>query len=315
MASTIFYAWQSDLPGNTNRNFIERAIKDAIDDIHAGDTLESAPRFEFDKDTQGVPGSPAITDTIFDKIDKCGAFVADVTPVVALKTDEGTKLIPNPNVLIELGYAVKSAGWERIIMVMNTAFGSPADLPFDLRQRRWPITYQLAEDAGEKATERLALTSKLTQAIRAVTAIAPAPTAVSDEYAKERREEFQTRVLSGKFNDLTADYGILALFICPEAPIPRLDLPKVKDAHAIDIMPLDGHGNRPLFAGRSILTNIRYRDDAPIHAVTEFTDQGIIMAVDADYLAKKDDPGTAKFPTASGYVPSLAYGASDTANR
>lgn len=133
---------------------------------------------------------------------------------------------------------------------------------------RQPLTYQLPEDAVEKAPERAKLTFRLTEPIRAVTAIAPAPIAVSDEYAKERREDFQMRVLSGKFNDLTADYGILALFICPEAPIPRLDLPKIRSAQAAEIMPLDGNGGGPQFAGRSLLTKDRYREGQPFHAVT-----------------------------------------------
>lgn len=42
---------------------------------------------------------------------------------------------PNPNVLVELGYAAHSLGWDRIIVVVNTAHGAIEELPFDFRAR------------------------------------------------------------------------------------------------------------------------------------------------------------------------------------
>jgi hypothetical protein len=50
-------------------------------------------------------------------------------------TDEG-KRAPNPNVLVEYGYALARHGVQRLLLVMNTAFGSPSELPFDLRHLR-----------------------------------------------------------------------------------------------------------------------------------------------------------------------------------
>jgi sporulation protein YlmC with PRC-barrel domain len=46
------------------------------------------------------------------------------------------KRTPNPNVLIELGYAVSAIGWDRIIMVCNTHYGKLEDLPFDINRHR-----------------------------------------------------------------------------------------------------------------------------------------------------------------------------------
>ena len=48
---------------------------------------------------------------------------------------------PNPNVMLEYGYALDALGNQRLIGVFNKAFGKPDDLPFDLRHRRWPIQY------------------------------------------------------------------------------------------------------------------------------------------------------------------------------
>ena len=132
----IFYSWQSDLPGNKTRNFIRRCIDDAIAFAGASETIE-AIRDEATKDTTG---SPNIVTTLFSKIDDCDLFIADVSLCFTgdeKKEQDGKEMIkhsPNPNVLLELGYAAKTLGWERVICLCNTDFGS--DYPFDIAQNR-----------------------------------------------------------------------------------------------------------------------------------------------------------------------------------
>lgn len=46
------------------------------------------------------------------------------------------KLMPNPNVMLELGYATKVVGWENVICILNTDYGMPDDMPFDIANRR-----------------------------------------------------------------------------------------------------------------------------------------------------------------------------------
>ncbi len=126
--------------------------------------MEEALR--LDQDTQGVPGTPEIANTILKKIDECDIFLCDLT-VVATTAD--SQQVPNPNVLIELGYAMKSIGTERIIAVMNENYGTAAaGLPFDLQHRRWPIRYLLsAEAAAESLKEQKnSLISRLEEAIK-----------------------------------------------------------------------------------------------------------------------------------------------------
>ncbi|MBL8680171.1 MAG: hypothetical protein JNK05_13430 [Myxococcales bacterium] len=160
MSWTVFYAWQSDRPGNTNRNLIQKALEDAIAQVRSDGSLTVDPR--LDKDTMDVPGAPDIVATIFSKIDQAAVFVADVTLVT--KDAEG-RPSPNPNVLIELGYALKTLGWERIVLVVNTAFGPPEDLPFDIRQKR-AVAYSISEGAEEKSPERKRLQRVLVDAVR-----------------------------------------------------------------------------------------------------------------------------------------------------
>jgi hypothetical protein len=139
MRRTIFYSWQSDVPGSLNRSFIQRALEDAIKAIVFSDEEVLEP--VIDRDTAGLQGSPDIADSIFAKIAMADLFVADVTLVGKI---ENGRMVANPNVLIELGYAASELGWERIVLVVNTAYGNPAALPFDLRGRR-VLSYHLIE--------------------------------------------------------------------------------------------------------------------------------------------------------------------------
>ncbi|MCF3528046.1 hypothetical protein GUR46_03985 [Stenotrophomonas maltophilia] len=167
MKKTVFWSWQSDLPEDLTRTFIKRAIVRAIDRVSEDLELQLPDRLEIDHDTKGEAGLVEIVSTIFRKIDECQIFVADVTPIVALPGDGNKKKIPNPNVMIELGYAMRELGPQRIITVANTAFGGkPEDLPFDLRHRRGAITYEL-QDAKSKDADKVnkRLADSLAQAI------------------------------------------------------------------------------------------------------------------------------------------------------
>jgi hypothetical protein len=136
----IFYSWQSDLDSKLNRNFQLDCLRQAIKKLNAEFDLEEPIR--EDHDTKGVLGSPDIASTILEKINSSDIFIGDISFVS--KTDK--RSFSNPNVLIELGYAMSSIGDSRVINIMNTAFGHPKDLPFDLAHKRWPVTYDLSMD-------------------------------------------------------------------------------------------------------------------------------------------------------------------------
>ena len=172
--STIFWSWQSDLDARVTRDLIRGALALAIEDLHA----ELDERHELTSDTQGAPGSPDIVSTILAKIDAATVFVGDVTPIAVAAS---AKAVANPNVLIELGYAKKSLGLSRVIMVWNTAFdGATIErLPFDMRGRRAPMSYHLPVDApkAELRAARDVLRKQLREALAAsIAAATPAPT-------------------------------------------------------------------------------------------------------------------------------------------
>lgn len=179
----IFYSWQSDLKGSGNRYFIQEALENAADEMGGDSGLNVQPI--IDRDTFGVAGSPHIRDAVFGKIDKAAVFVADVTPIVVLGDKQ--RPMPNPNVLFELGYAVKALGWSQIVLVMNTAYGIPEEVPFDLRGHKI-LPYNSPEQA-ERASEKKKLQGALRESL--TTILQATPSKQPDRYPAElsmRRE-------------------------------------------------------------------------------------------------------------------------------
>jgi hypothetical protein len=169
MPHTVFFSWQLDRQEREGRSFVEKALTEAIESIREETSLVLPDRekLSFDSDTRNVPGQPPIVDTIFRKIDDAAVFVADLTFV---GTRSKRRPTPNPNVLVEYGWALKKLGHTRIVWVMNEAYGEPTDknMPFDLRHFRRPqCTYTLPAGAPENEydSEFASLVQALTTAI------------------------------------------------------------------------------------------------------------------------------------------------------
>jgi hypothetical protein len=161
----IFWSWQDDLPGKLNRHFIKAALEEAVKAVEGDFELDDADRPTLDHDTKGIAGAAEIVQVVMEKIAASAVFVADVTPVA--QTEDG-KALPNPNVMVELGWSLHKPGWQRQIYVLNTADGwKISDLPFDIRGRR-TLTYALADgaSAATKAAVKKQLVADLTGAIR-----------------------------------------------------------------------------------------------------------------------------------------------------
>ena len=165
----IFWSWQSDTRGRIGRHFVRDAILGAIQDLKTPPDVEEPTEgvdrdaLHLDSDRQGVTGSPDLAATIFAKIDAAAVVIADVTPVgcgPGRQGEDGVDLpgraLMNPNVAIELGYALgkpsKGAG-NRLLMVCNAHFGTRSDLPFDLAHKAGPIFFDLAPSASRATIE------------------------------------------------------------------------------------------------------------------------------------------------------------------
>jgi hypothetical protein len=170
MPQHIFFSWQSDLATKTGRNLVERALSQAIATIKADAEIDPAQReLAIDRDTAGVPGSPPLVETIFAKVDRAAAFLSDLT-YVGQRADG--RRMPNPNVLLEHGWALKALTWRRVFSVMNVVHGHPDEhaLPFDLQHFRRPIFYDCPDDADTDARRaaRDGLAAQFVTALRAI---------------------------------------------------------------------------------------------------------------------------------------------------
>lgn len=122
----IFYSWQSTVEQNDNRFYIRNKIQHFIS--------HSSYNLMLDEATRDTAGSPDIVSSIMGKIGVADIFICDLSIVKKDETDKSG--MPNPNVMFELGVAVALLGWERIICVVNTYFGSIDLLPFDVNHHR-----------------------------------------------------------------------------------------------------------------------------------------------------------------------------------
>ncbi|RZL45292.1 MAG: hypothetical protein EOP00_17765 [Pedobacter sp.] len=134
---TVFYSWQSDI--KSNKNLIQNCIDKALKKIKQEGKIQAINlEINIDRDTKNKKGTPSIAHTIFDKIKECDIFIADVTIINNNFFNRLTnnRLTSNPNVLIELGFAIEVLGWERIICLNDDNISPIETLPFDIRGHR-----------------------------------------------------------------------------------------------------------------------------------------------------------------------------------
>ena len=177
----IFWSWQSDTPGKTGRHLIRQALADAIsalkqpEDVEEPSERENKDALHLDHDRKGVSGSPDLARLILGKIEASTVFVADVTPVSTIPAHTfGGEEVPekrnmNPNVAIELGYALRALSDLNVLMVLNTHYGNRSHLPFDLAHKAGPILFDLPPDA-DKATR-----NEVAGALRRLAYLPPPP--------------------------------------------------------------------------------------------------------------------------------------------
>lgn len=205
---TIFYSWQSDLPATTTRDVIATALSRSVGTLASHPRIVDSPR--LDQDTQNVGGTPEIVATIFRKIDRAAVFVADVS-ISSRTTDKcpNRKYSPNVNVMLETGYAAARLGWDRIVLVMNDRFGGPTKLPFDLRNRRWPIAFSATEATVDASLHELVM--RLTELIGlSLAADYTRAEDVLSQLAPHARRLIRRLALAPSFNDGKAENHLLS---------------------------------------------------------------------------------------------------------
>jgi DNA-binding PadR family transcriptional regulator len=306
MSYTVFYAWQMDSDKQLNRWLIHRAAESAIESL-VSSTLEDAPgiepgeieqreresssgpEIELDHDTKGEPGTVIIAEAILKKIDNCGVFLADVTLVGTVQTADGReKRVPNSNVLIELGAAIKSVGWERIILVMNRAYGSAEDLPFDLKYRGIKVGYELSDEnladkgrilkelSGQIASQLREIQNKGVIKHRETEARRRREQEVAERgtEAVEERRAFEHSVAINEFHSLKSEVGVLAVSVIPFKAA-RLEFLRTHEARMRQFVRTSYFSGSPMKVGpRSAVS----QDNAETPAeVAELMDTGTLL--------------------------------------
>lgn len=117
----LFYSWQSD--NLEAKNALKKALDEVIEQLK-----RNGVSLEIEQGGGGC-GFISIEDSVRIKIKRCDIFVGDVTPVgnVAMKG----KLLPNANVMYEMGVATECMQANRIIAVAMKGDWKVEDMPFD----------------------------------------------------------------------------------------------------------------------------------------------------------------------------------------
>lgn len=140
----LFYSWQSDR--KDTKKYIDNALGKAEKKLRVNNV-----NILIDKDTKGVLGAPNIATTIFEKINNCDVFLADIS--IVGKMANGKNII-NQNVIHELGYAIGKHGDQSVILLFDKATGDPKDLPFDLSHKRAAV-FDSSQDNNEQLVIQL----------------------------------------------------------------------------------------------------------------------------------------------------------------
>lgn len=179
MAYKVFFAFQMDIEEKYGKSFIHRSLENAIQKFKTNgvDVI-------LDYGFKGTSGTPLLIDEMLRKSLNSDMVIVDWTftsskiwhnPEIIEEDDDSIileiskgdlKPSPNPNVLLETGYAWAKKGTYRTLAVMNTAFGNPNELPVDIKGFRYPVLYSLDENNYSNRKEvRNELTDDLYKAI------------------------------------------------------------------------------------------------------------------------------------------------------
>lgn len=144
----VFYCWQSD--DSRTRYIIKKELLRQLYKLES----DTNCKFYLDEDTRGVAGMPPIVDEVMKKISQCDIFVCDITPISCYRNSDRKKVMPNSNVMFELGYAYHCLDSSQIIAVAN--FNNmnrmpDGNMPFDIiHLNQIVVTQKFGEDLGHE---------------------------------------------------------------------------------------------------------------------------------------------------------------------
>ena len=111
----LFFSWQNDR--TEFKTIISSVLKKVATNL-AKENIELV----IDQDTRDRIGIRNIAVEVLDKISNCDIFVADLTPITTYNSkgsNKPLKLIPNSNVMFELGYVLHAKGENHVIALAS----------------------------------------------------------------------------------------------------------------------------------------------------------------------------------------------------
>jgi len=161
----LFFSWQmeTDAQGFDNKSFLSKCIEETCDKVSHTGKLHDI-KIKFTEGMRGSSGAVEVAREMFRKIDDCDIFVADLTTAQRLVPDLETirnkqdiffRYTPNCNVYGEYNRALgKYEDFDRqIILIANSANKTAVEdeyvIPFDTRNRRWPILFHIEDNSPD----------------------------------------------------------------------------------------------------------------------------------------------------------------------
>lgn len=180
---TVFFSWQSDVPENSD--FLRAFIKASIKKFETTQNVNVL----YDEASRSVVGSQKVEEVILEKIRACDVFIADITPITKIETEEGVKkrikLLPNPNVAFELGYAMHCLPMEQVLIVLPTGI-SHGQLPFDFNHNRLIEFDELTNPMDEEIEKSLAFCMKTRTSLLDVIVVNPEDKILRPQYKQTK---------------------------------------------------------------------------------------------------------------------------------
>lgn len=174
MELKVFFSWEEETKdqGFKNKEFLISCINSALKKLPQQKVFKNVT-FDFQEGLSNVSGTPRVAEIMMQRARECDIFIGDMT--IVQKLGELTKdeiaqkktfmrLSPNANVLMEYAIALNKTEdfWHHVILVMNTVNGDVKDnaelFPFDIREERHPIKFNMEGEALEEDKIKLART-------------------------------------------------------------------------------------------------------------------------------------------------------------
>ncbi|MGF1535211.1 MAG: hypothetical protein ACFB4J_01830 [Elainellaceae cyanobacterium] len=125
---TVFFSYQTDY--SASGDLLRDELNRVVDKLNERSRLS----LQLEESNRLADGPARLTSNLMRKINQCLLFVADGTPIHQIDGDP-PRLIPSPEVCVELGYALHSKRPEQVLLLHMERSEDLGPYPFDLPNR------------------------------------------------------------------------------------------------------------------------------------------------------------------------------------